>query len=149
MPLPGRRLSAPLLLVALALTGCGGGGPARVTGQTLRLRLDEYRIVPQDVTIPAGRIHVVARNAGRLPHNVEIASATRVDGNDHPLPVAHTHIARPGQVVGVWVTLRPGRYRMSCEVSNHDALGQWGTIRVTARRSARPSGESLPVPGAG
>jgi plastocyanin len=132
---------AALALAVAVLAGCGGAAREPSPGGTLRLTLDEYRIVPQDPVVAAGRVRVIARNAGRVPHNVELER----DGE----PVGHTHIAAPGETVATTLRLRPGTYRMSCEVAGHDALGPWGTLRGVARRSAGADGESGAVPGAG
>src|SRR4051794_41908710 len=59
------------LTVAAALAGCGADTPyTPARGGTLRLRLDEYRILPERITIPAGRVDIVARDVGRVTHNL-------------------------------------------------------------------------------
>jgi len=124
-----RRSAFILLASVLALSACGSD-PRRVDGATLRLRLDEYRITPQDVEMEAGRIRVVVRNAGRLTHNVAIESETETDSEDNALVLGRTPTARPGGNATVTVDLEPGTYRLHCTVGNHDDLGQYGRLVV-------------------
>ncbi len=125
-----RALMAVLGAAAVA-AGCGGE-PAAVTvsGSTLRVTLDEYRIQPQNVRMKAGRIHLAARNTGQLTHNLVVESIT----DDPTKEVVHgrTDTAHPGQTVTERdpITLKPGRYRLACTISNHENLGQYGTLTV-------------------
>jgi hypothetical protein len=81
-----KRLPTLVALVTLAaavLAGCGDDTPyVPARGQTLRLRLDEYRILPARITVPAGRVDIVARDVGRLTHNVAIVQFDRPLGED-------------------------------------------------------------------
>ena len=132
MPFP-RLIS--LLLVAFATVllaaGCGEDEPVEVEGRTLRLTLDEYRILPQDVRVTAGRLRIVATNQGRLTHNVKIV---RQDSSDLEAPVeevAGTRSTQPGESTAVTIEdLEPGEYRLACTIANHDDLGQYGTLVV-------------------
>ena len=125
----------PLLLVAFATVllaaGCGEDEPVEVEGRTLRLTLDEYRILPQDVRVTAGRLRIVATNQGRLTHNVKIV---RQDSSDLEAPVeevAGTRSTQPGESTAVTIEdLEPGEYRLACTIANHDDLGQYGTLVV-------------------
>lgn len=127
---------APALALATvlgvgALVGCGGDAVS-ITGRTLRVRLEEYRLIPQDVRVRAGRLRIVAFNAGRLTHNVRIV---RVDPNDAEAPVigvSGTPTAQPGDTVSATIRdLKPGRYRIICSVANHDKLGMYGSLVAT------------------
>ena len=125
-----RALMAVLGAAAVA-AGCGGE-PAAVTvpGSTLRVTLDEYRIQPQNVRMTAGRIHLVARNTGQLTHNLVVESIT--DDPTKEKVYGRTDTAHPGQTVTERdpITLKPGRYRLACTISNHENLGQYGTLTV-------------------
>jgi uncharacterized cupredoxin-like copper-binding protein len=128
-----RRL-APLLatiLVASAVAACGDDTPyTPASGHTIRLRLDEYRILPERITVPAGRVEIVARDVGRLTHNVAVVQFDRPLGEDEEKQYARTPTAHPGDVVRTTVTLRPGKYRLACTIANHDNLGQYGELKV-------------------
>ena len=126
-------LLAALAACAAALAGCGSDPPyVAAGGRTVDLRLDEYRVLPQRVTVPAGRIRIVARNTGRLTHNVAVVQFDRPLGEDEEKQYARTPTAHPGEVVRTAVTLRPGKYRLVCTIANHDNLGQYGELKVEA-----------------
>jgi uncharacterized cupredoxin-like copper-binding protein len=121
---------AALTAVALALGGCGGEGEFRTSRPILRLTVDEYRIVPQDVVIKPGRTKFVVRNTGRLTHNLVIqVPPDKPDGK--PVLVDRTATMQPGQTAApIKLTLAPGTYRLVCTIANHDDLGQFGTLKV-------------------
>jgi uncharacterized cupredoxin-like copper-binding protein len=128
-----RRALLPVVVAAsaVAVFGCGRDEPYTAAGgRTLRLRLDEYRVLPQRVEAPSGRLRIVARNAGKLTHNVAIVQFDRPLGEDEERQYARTATAHPGQVVGTTVTLKPGKYRVVCTIANHDNLGQYGELKV-------------------
>ncbi len=119
------------MICAVATASCGGDEPVRVEGSTLRLKLDEYRIMPQDVRVKAGRLRIVATNVGRLTHNVKIV---REDPHDSEAPVEEidgTRSTQPGESAAVTIEdLEPGTYRLACTIANHDDLGQYGELIV-------------------
>jgi plastocyanin len=129
-----RRCATLLALAALAavpLSGCGGDAPyVPASGHAVSLRLDEYRVLPQRVTVPAGRVRIIARNVGRLTHNVAVVQFDRPLGEDEEKQYARTPTAHPGEVVRTSVTLKPGKYRLVCTIANHDNLGQYGELKV-------------------
>ena len=43
----------------------------------------KFRVLPERITVPAGRIRIVARNTGRLTHNVAVVQFDR-DGGTPP-----------------------------------------------------------------
>ncbi|HYF27867.1 MAG TPA: hypothetical protein VD931_19145 [Baekduia sp.] len=127
-----RRLFPALTAgLAAALAGCGGG-PDYVHDRdgVLRLDLTEYRLDPQDLTVRAGRIRVIATNKGRLTHNVAVQEIKEEEG-DQPTEYARTDTAQPGDRVALNVTLGPGKYQLLCTIGNHDDLGQYGELKVT------------------
>lgn len=126
------RATLALLGAAALVTGCGGGEPDPVTDRdaTLRLRLDEYRIAPGAIKIRAGRIRIVARNRGKLTHNVKVEEATDKEGAT-PIVYGGTATMQPGETAPGVVRLLPGRYRLVCTIGNHDNLGQYADLEVT------------------
>jgi uncharacterized cupredoxin-like copper-binding protein len=128
-------LFAALALAAVGLSGCGSDEPyVPAAGRTVSLRLDEYRVLPQRVTVPAGRVRLVGRNTGRLTHNVAVVQFDRPLGEDEERQFARTPTAHPGQQVHTTVTLEPGKYRLVCTIANHDNLGQYGELKVESPR---------------
>ncbi|HUR86144.1 MAG TPA: cupredoxin domain-containing protein [Solirubrobacteraceae bacterium] len=121
--------AAVLTAAVLMLAGCGGGELVRTDRPQLKLTLDEYRIVPQNVEVQAGRMKFVVRNTGRLTHNLVIQVPEGPDGN--PVNVAKVDTMQPGQTAPpIKVALSPGEYRLVCTIANHDDLGQFGTLKV-------------------
>jgi plastocyanin len=129
-----RRHATVFALVALCaapLFGCGRDAPyVPASGQAVSLRLDEYRVLPQRVTVPAGPVRIIARDVGRLTHNIAVVQLDRPLGEDEEKQYARTPTAHPGEVVQTTVTLRPGKYRLVCTIANHDNLGQYGELKV-------------------
>jgi hypothetical protein len=127
-----RSLALIAAVGAAALAaGCGEPAAVAISGSTLRVKLDEFRIQPQNVRMHAGPIHLVAVDTGRLTHNLVIESIT-----SDPTKVkiyGRTDTAHPGQTVREQapIVLKPGRYRLACTISNHDNLGQYGTLVIT------------------
>src|SRR4051794_10065559 len=129
-----RRRATLLTLAALAavpLSGCGSDAPyVPASARAVSLRLDEYRVLPQRVTVPAGRVRIAARNVGRLTHNIAVVQFDRPLGEDEEKQYARTPTAHPGEVVRTSVTLKPGKYRLVCTIANHDNLRQYGELKV-------------------
>jgi hypothetical protein len=127
------RLTVTCLAAALiALGGCGGNDTFTTTHPILRLTVDEYRIVPQDIVARPGRIKIVVRNTGRLTHNLAIQIPPK-DVDDKPVDVPGGRVAsmQPGsQAQPIKVTLAPGEYRLVCTIANHDDLGQYGKLVI-------------------
>ena len=92
-----------LLLVALAALPVGGCGAdvavhaARPTAAS-RSRLDEYRVLPEHIEVRAGRITLVARNTGRLTHNLAVVQFERPLGDEQEKDYGEpTKTALPGR----------------------------------------------------
>jgi hypothetical protein len=128
-----RRLSALLVLGAATLTGCGGG-PHYVQARdgVLRVKLDEYRLRPEYLQVRAGRVRLQAVNTGRLTHNLTVESFEHEEGEE-PHLYGRTDTLHPGQRGSerAPIYLKPGKYRLTCTIGNHDDLGQYGELKVT------------------
>jgi plastocyanin len=132
--LPARRaLFGALLAAAIVLpTGCSDDDPVR-EDHVVRVTLDEYAITPQDVSVPSGEVELVARNIGRLTHNLQIEIPPE-DPDEQTETLGDTPTAQPGTTVTARVDLKPGTYLMRCSLANHDDLGMTGTLVVRKRR---------------
>ena len=75
-----------LLLVALAALPVGGCGAdvayTRAPDRRVEVRLDEYRVLPEHIEVRAGRVTLVARNDGRLTHNLAVVQFERPLGDE-------------------------------------------------------------------
>ncbi len=121
-----------LLLAGAALAGCSPK-TVTVTAHEVRLRLEEYRFVPQNVSVPPGRLKIVAYNAGSVTHNlvIEVTRGSARGGADIEAVIP---TVLPGQTgTPLKVDLPPGRYTMVSTIANQADLGMTGTLTVRAR----------------
>ncbi len=116
------RLLLPLLVAGLPLAGCGGTSTVRVNSGRLSLTLDEYRILPRSVSVPAGALEITVANHGILTHNLTLKRANAT--------VATTSTIMPGATTTLAKALPPGRYAMVSTVANQADLGMSGTLIV-------------------
>lgn len=135
MSRPRAHLLAPLFAGALALAGCGADAkPLRPADNVLRVKLDEYRIVPDSFVVRSGQVTIVATDVGRLTHNVRIEKpASNPADQPEVLPGKGVDTLHPGETGRKTSYLPPGHYRLVCTIGNHDDLGQYGTLVVKAR----------------
>jgi hypothetical protein len=133
MPQSIFRRVATGLLAALALgsAGCGEGGPVvHVEGRRVSLTLDEYRILPRTLSVPAGRILIAVRNRGVLTHNVAL-EREGLDGDGKPVILGITPILLPGAGASILTpSLAPGRYVLTSTIGNQSVLGMSGVLVV-------------------
>jgi hypothetical protein len=116
------RLLLPALIAALLLAGCGESATVRLNDGQLRLSLEEYRILPRSVSVPAGPLRITVHNQGILTHNLTLKRAGVV--------VATTSTVMPGATSVISKSLRPGRYVMASTVANQADLGMSGILIV-------------------
>ncbi|HEU4701310.1 MAG TPA: cupredoxin domain-containing protein [Conexibacter sp.] len=120
LPSPGRV--AAVAAVLLACAGCGEPDPIAVDATPLRLTLSEYRIAPQAVSVPAGRVELVVRNGGATVHRLEVRSG------DRRRRLAATPPLRPGEQARLVLELGYGTYVTTCARERHHTLGEHGAI---------------------
>ena len=124
-------MAATLAVLALGLGACGDDDVLRTDRPILRLTVDEYRIVPQNIVVKPGRMKITVRNTGRLTHNLAVQIPKGPDGRPVDLPGGRVETMQPGEAgEPIKVTLEPGEYRLVCTIANHDDLGQYGVLRV-------------------
>jgi hypothetical protein len=124
-----QRPLAATLLASLLLAGCGANQTAHVTGHRLALTLEEYRILPQTVSVPAGPLTIAACNHGVLTHNVALQRGTLDSAERTTLTDIPTLL--PGKCGSVLTTpLTPGRYLLASTVGNQAVLGMVATLIV-------------------
>jgi hypothetical protein len=116
------RRALPLLAAAL-LAGCADGATkGRPHDGTVEVTLHDFRLEPQIVTAHRRRLTFRVTNRGRLPHNFRIRGVGR-----ERLAVG---TLLPGESETASVRLPRGDYRMFCSISNHEELGEYGSLRV-------------------
>ena len=127
------RLLPPIAIAAaLVLSGCGSAAETVSVPNNehqLAFSLDEYRIFPRNVSVPAGPLRITVVNHGLLTHNLVVAQRDR-DANGNRVVLTKTPTLQPGASVTLTPTLRPGRYAMSSTLANQADLGMMGTLTV-------------------
>jgi uncharacterized cupredoxin-like copper-binding protein len=136
MPVRCATLATALCALAAAplLAGCGSDPSyARAGAGRVSVRLSEYRVTPEFTQVKAGRVRIDARNVGRLTHNIAVVQfAHPTSAQDERMYGKPSATLFPGQTGSTTVTLKPGKYRLVCTIANHDNLGQYGELKVTA-----------------
>jgi plastocyanin len=139
-----------LMVVAIALAGCSGGGdnkakPVKAVtvghNQPIAFGASEYKFEPGSVIVNSGTtkpsvVRFVMRNNGSLAHDLHIEK----DGQD----LGGTPIFGPGKTESGQATLAPGKYEFICTVGDHAALGMKGTLTVTTKKTVRPQEKDKP-----
>lgn len=93
-----------------------------VAGREVRIELEDFELVPSDITVSSGEITFTLVNSGRYTHDYRIEG----EGVDEKSP----RIAAGRDYEWV-ITLAPGEYTISCPISNHADRGMVGTLTVT------------------
>ena len=140
------RLIAVGSVVVLACAGAAVGalaGRSAATKTTVQVIEREYRISLSRTSLPAGAVHLVVHNAGRIAHRLSITGPG--------LRVATTPTIRPGGTRTLTVTLRGGSFRLWCPLGNHAAAGMKAALRVhgAAVGPIGTSTDTSTVPGGG
>lgn len=124
MPRPRRLIVAATLVPALGIgaVGCGGQSTRSADG-VVQVALNEYRLNPSAVRVRAGTVTVIARNYGRLTHNLVVSRDGHPDAVIRPLA--------PGQTGVTTAVLSPGTYQMNSNIQADQALGVSGSLTVS------------------
>ena len=118
-----RRLALLTACVpVLALAACNRGEVARVPTGEVALTQTDFRLSPQRVRVPPGRITFTVRNHARLPHNWQLRGRGGIRGRIKTL--------LPGETGTLTIKLKRGTYRMYCAIGHHEQLGEYGTVSV-------------------
>jgi hypothetical protein len=114
---------ALLAASALLLAGCTQTHTVP-SNRTVQIELGEYRLTPQNLRASAGLLTIVVHNRGVLEHNLVVSeNGAAVDSIK---PIA------PGQTTQMTLEVAPGTYGMASTVQSDQALGEYGTLKVTS-----------------
>jgi uncharacterized cupredoxin-like copper-binding protein len=100
--------------------------------------LDEWKLVPAQAAVQAGRVTFAVRNDGSMTHEFVVLRSDRRAGG---LPVKGGKAVETGirgdlsQIASgvsrrLTLTLRPGRYVLLCNLLGHYQAGQFAALRV-------------------
>ena len=122
-----------VLLIALAVAGCGGeeatddGGataPAAEPAKSIEIVATDFQFDPSTIELPgSGTYEFVLHNEGEMQHALEIEGG---DVEDETITIG------PGQTAKVTVDLSEGHYELYCPVGDHRERGMEGDIVVGA-----------------
>ncbi len=150
---------AALAIATGLIVGCGGGGSdtksetaasgaADATGgaakaKPLQITMNEFSFTPKDPTAKAGKVTIVAPNAGKLEHELvlfktdksptELPKAAGGSVNEDALNkdlIGELPDVPPGGTKTDSFDLKPGSYVMICNIPGHFSQGMYGTLTV-------------------
>ncbi len=126
-----------VIAVVLLLSGCGGRSapqqppaaqatpapaapsPAAPAEQEVTIKLTEFKFEPGTVEVKAGQVKFELENSGTVEHNfVIVGTNNRIEA----IP--------PGKKGELAAALRPGSYRIECDVPGHKEAGMTMTLVV-------------------
>jgi plastocyanin len=119
----GRLLAGAAVVAALAPAGGVASAARRAPSTAVGVGAREFRLTAYRVSVPAGIVRFNVANYGQDVHDLVVATA----GGRR---LARSVEVRPGGRTTLRLRLRPGSYRLVCDLADHAALGMHATIRV-------------------
>jgi plastocyanin len=83
--------------------------------------LQDFKLVPADLTLPSGELTLCARNDGAAQHDLVLRGT---DGAN----AGKTETLDPGETGRFKVTVSAGSYVLFCSLPGHESLGMKGTL---------------------
>lgn len=125
-----------VVLAAMGLTSCGGGGATT----TINVTLIDFQFTPNQFTVPAGQeITINVVNTGAVVHNFVIMKLGTTAGptfeeDDEANVYWQERDIPPGGDISVTFTApaEPGEYQVICRTEGHIASGMIGKLIVVA-----------------
>lgn len=139
----GGRVRAALALAAaissaalLAITA--SAADTAQSGSAVSVALVEWKLMPDEVTVRAGRVTFVVRNKGKMDHEFLVL---RSDRHHHSLKVkkgqavetgllGEIPLIAKGTTKRITLNVPRGRYVMLCNLIGHYQAGQFGALRA-------------------
>jgi len=124
-----------ILVLSLALTSCGAGGPST----TINVIMTDFHFEPMEFTVPAGQeITVNATNNGAVEHEFVIfklgTDAGEKFGDEDEDNILWEVEVLPGQSTTETFTApdEPGEYYVTCGIEGHLEAGMNAKLKVVA-----------------
>jgi len=124
-----------ILVLSLALTSCGAGGPST----TINVIMTDFHFEPMEFTVPAGQeITVNATNNGAVEHEFVIfklgTDAGEKFGDEDEDNILWEVEVLPGQSTTETFTapVEPGEYYVTCGIEGHLEAGMNAKLKVVA-----------------
>jgi plastocyanin len=113
-------VGAVLATALLAAVAQAGRAPMAAVGVSAR----EYRLAAYRTSVPRGLVRFNLVNFGEDGHDLVV----RTPGGRE---VGRTGEVRSGKRTTLQLRLAPGRYRLICDLADHEARGMVASLRVT------------------
>ena len=97
--------------------------PAGSSASPVELAAKEFVLIPKDMAVQAGTVALIVKNQGAIEHDLVVES-------QRGQPVAQIAIIEPGETRRVDISLRPGTYKLYCNLPGHEDTGMVATLRV-------------------
>jgi plastocyanin len=126
----GRRmtvLASGVLVVALgaaALLAVAATAHSRAPVASVGVGAREFRLAVYRTVVPRGVVRLNLANYGEDRHDLVVQTR---DGRE----LVRSGEVRAGRRASVQLRLAPGRYRLICDLADHEARGMRATLRVT------------------
>lgn len=116
-----------ILLAGAALAAALSAAPPAPAATAVGVSAREYRLTPYRAAAPRGIVRFNVTNFGEDVHNLVVRTRR---GRE----VARSREVRAGRRTTLRLRLRPGRYRLVCDIADHERRGMRASFRVTKRR---------------
>jgi hypothetical protein len=123
----GSGLAGAVLATALVAAVLASGAAEARRGPPITsvgVGAREFRLAPYRTAVPRGIVRFNLANYGEDGHDLVVRTA---GGHD----LARTGEVRAGRRATLQLRLKPGTYRLVCDLADHEARGMRTTLRVT------------------
>lgn len=132
-----RALAAAAAFAGLVVVAAPPANPSSA-GSAVPVALDEWKLVPAQLSVRPGRLSLIVRNDGEMDHELVVV---RSDLHHHRLAVSGGRAVERGRVAELplipsgatrrlTLTVRPGKYVLLCNLLGHYQAGQYAALRV-------------------
>ena len=108
----------------VADAGGKSSGAASGNVQDVAVTLKEWAIEPKAIEVNAGKVRFSVQNTGQFAHNMSF----QIEGEGTVAKTKNFKSAEGTQVLEV--DLKPGTYKMLCDIIGHPEQGMVGTLTV-------------------
>ncbi len=124
-PTPVAQPSNPNNRVATAPASNAQDNTPKKSANSVGIILDDYKILPNNMGIPAGNTSFLVTNSGSVTHNLAIYSS------DGKLVGKTPNFKKAEGAKTLTLDLQPGTYKMICDIPGHEAKGMTGVLNVS------------------
>lgn len=119
-----KGLAVIFIGVVLSIAGCGGrqaGTPGSTPSseQEILVKMGEFKYEPNALEVKAGKVKFKLENTGTVEHSFVIVGTGK-----------GVAAVRPGVIEELEVELKPGTYKVDCDVAGHKEAGMTMTLIV-------------------